>query len=491
MVASISYAEGYRLSPCAAVCRQWQQILEKRIFRGLHLHQDDLDDFARIVGSGPRQLYVIELWLDVKLPEYDCSSCQKAESPWESRNNNSIYARAVWRLFEILHHWDPREDAPSIYHLHFYLSAHSPSDGCHHFKEVKARSAETPYVNPIAPKEPAEPEGVSPILGITDMRHGWWNGFVLYSRNTADKQRVMGLCGGLYFDGSELTFEQQQQRFRLPTVRAIQLFSITRQHYRAFRVRQGLGEIFEALPNLKTIQLEPWRGVHLYHHQLLKHQWGMLIWRITNSEFSSAALYEEPGEVDVISAQPRCIRRGFHRDRPVPGTRPSAGYSKPFPTDAGRMFPRRCVGLFPGFHKRPFRAAESDAPILAQAGKASPHIRLSNSSDLCDTYLGGRESSRAHAEASGYGALASRPYGAATWHVYLDETERAAWANVACMHGHNRRSLLVKNIYLGDSSEEYHGYISAMKLLSCQGILNPTSERQLRSEDKWGRIRPF
>ncbi|KAI0449427.1 hypothetical protein F5B21DRAFT_494307 [Xylaria acuta] len=70
ITALVSYIQGYALSPYAVVCREWQLFFEGHTFRGLHLHQEDLDDFACIVGSGSRQFYVIRLWLDLKLLEY-------------------------------------------------------------------------------------------------------------------------------------------------------------------------------------------------------------------------------------------------------------------------------------------------------------------------------------------------------------------------------------------------------------------------------------
>ncbi|KAI0449428.1 hypothetical protein F5B21DRAFT_494308 [Xylaria acuta] len=72
-----------------------------------------------------------------------------------------------------------------------------------------------------------------------------------------------------------------------------------------------------------------------------------------------------------------------------------------------------------------------------------------------------------------------------TWHLRLWKRECAAWTNVARMHGHVRRPLLVKNIYLDGTGKIYHSYACAMTLLTHQGILNGTSERQIRSEIRW------
>ncbi|KAI0449426.1 hypothetical protein F5B21DRAFT_494304 [Xylaria acuta] len=171
-----------------------------------------------------------------------------------------MYTKSVWKLFEILRFWNPRQDAPLIRSLLFYLSAHSPSDGHHRFKEIQQRFDDVPF------KGLDGPEKMTPLPTFHDPAHGWRGGLFSVNRSPGRKKRVMGPAKGLRFDYRVRVARQTD----LPRVCAIQSFTLTRQYYRTFSVERGLKVILKALPNVRKIRFEPWHGFCSSHQQVLE-----------------------------------------------------------------------------------------------------------------------------------------------------------------------------------------------------------------------------
>lgn len=124
-------------SAYAAVSREWQTFFEKENFQRLVLHQSCLPDFDRIVRRHRRRI-LRYVWLRVTLPQYDCRSCQLYESKSEATNNNQIFTNAIWELLKVLGSWKKKgpfglaDGGPVL-----ELSAHSPSDSEHYFRDYR------------------------------------------------------------------------------------------------------------------------------------------------------------------------------------------------------------------------------------------------------------------------------------------------------------------------------------------------------------------
>ncbi|KAJ6440070.1 cholinesterase [Purpureocillium lavendulum] len=80
-------------STCAAVCKEWQPVIEEENFRRLKLGGECLTAFARIVRA---REYVRHIWFDIQLPSYLCPSCEETEPTQRLANINSRYSFAHW-----------------------------------------------------------------------------------------------------------------------------------------------------------------------------------------------------------------------------------------------------------------------------------------------------------------------------------------------------------------------------------------------------------
>lgn len=98
--------EGKRtdLSTYAAVCPEWKSFFERETFKHLTLHQSDIPELCSIV-QGERKTFVRWIWLNIKLPKYNCDSCRKRESTEELKVHKFIFTNAVWNLFAFLSTW--------------------------------------------------------------------------------------------------------------------------------------------------------------------------------------------------------------------------------------------------------------------------------------------------------------------------------------------------------------------------------------------------
>ncbi len=65
----------------AAVSRTWQVFFEQKTFRRVVVTSERLSELEKLTrdGNEHRRFYIRHLWLQVKLPEYDCPSCREQE----------------------------------------------------------------------------------------------------------------------------------------------------------------------------------------------------------------------------------------------------------------------------------------------------------------------------------------------------------------------------------------------------------------------------
>jgi hypothetical protein len=75
----------YARARYASVCRQWQPVFERRNFRRLILDQSRVLELQKFVRSRHRRDYVEHLFLRVRLGQYACHACHKAEDDETAR----------------------------------------------------------------------------------------------------------------------------------------------------------------------------------------------------------------------------------------------------------------------------------------------------------------------------------------------------------------------------------------------------------------------
>jgi hypothetical protein len=63
----------------ATVCREWQPVFEQQNFRRLVLDYGRIVDLEDFTAKNHRRGYLEQIFLRVRLDEYDCSVCQTTE----------------------------------------------------------------------------------------------------------------------------------------------------------------------------------------------------------------------------------------------------------------------------------------------------------------------------------------------------------------------------------------------------------------------------
>ncbi|KAL8837096.1 MAG: hypothetical protein Q9170_002653 [Blastenia crenularia] len=248
----------YSFAQYATVCREWQPVIEHRIFNRLKLTPSRLASFSNI---NPRQKTLVEyIWFCVELQEYECPHCEEIETEvWHEKDTNIIKA-AMRELFRTLSTWDRSGD------LVLDISVYSPSDFKHHFKHLSLGSDVFP--------------GCREMAGHHDPRHGWVDGLRIKAPPEDAIRRL--------FEDIEMESDFWRE---LPKVTAVTSLLLRRQTPRRWEPGT-LEELFNLLPGLQEIHYEPWR------------EWGLYDQRLTDK-----MLFEDFQE-DYVAVFPR-IHPGF------------------------------------------------------------------------------------------------------------------------------------------------------------------------------------
>lgn len=217
---------------CASVCREWQATLEKESFRRLKLQTSCLDDMGTMVRRR-REHLVRHVWLNIDLRPYTCRSCTKLESDSWHHSNTRVVRRAIVKLFSILSRWPVTEGAE----LTLELSIQSPSDKEHYFKNLHFGGGDEH--EHLIPKR-------SGNQNFYDSKHGWMKGRQVDTPNEVGLLRIFGPLYSLKF------------RESLPQVKVATQFMLRRQCRRNLEPT-ALGALFDALPRLQSLILEPWQ----------------------------------------------------------------------------------------------------------------------------------------------------------------------------------------------------------------------------------------
>ncbi|KAK8091190.1 hypothetical protein PG994_000695 [Apiospora phragmitis] len=226
---SFSAGEPEPTAACATGCREWQLHFEPILFRSLERHQDDLDNLERYVSvrrpPGP--------------PAPDPPEAGAAT------RNNRILTEAVWTLFNIMAAWEGNGGPTHLgCPLELELSANSPSDWQHRFKDLKFR------LNDCQSGCRKMPE--LDYSDFDDVNHGWVGGLWTRAAGKEECFRVLGARLKIVNYGSPCS------PLARPTMPIVSSFLIRRQFYRRFEALGCLDRIMGALQNLLLFRYEPW-----------------------------------------------------------------------------------------------------------------------------------------------------------------------------------------------------------------------------------------
>ncbi|OJD13110.1 hypothetical protein AJ78_06392 [Emergomyces pasteurianus Ep9510] len=215
---------------CAAVCKEWQALVERKNFRRLTLQVSCLDEFQYMVI---RQRDLVQhICLNIELPQYTCRSCQYTESGSWSLREYYIARNAMVKLYSVLSTWQPAG------RLILEITACSPSDSQHWFKHYRF-GPENDYGGDFALSQDAT------TSRWHDPKHGWVNGQQVELPCTSAILRVFSpLCVITPKD--------------LPEVHAVTGLMIRRQLRRQIFL-PTLQLLCQRLPRLESIVYEPWR----------------------------------------------------------------------------------------------------------------------------------------------------------------------------------------------------------------------------------------
>ncbi|KAF2012461.1 hypothetical protein BU24DRAFT_484101 [Aaosphaeria arxii CBS 175.79] len=226
-------------SVCAAVCKEWQAIIEPKNFCQLALKTSCLDEFEYLVIR--QRPLVQHICLNVELPRYACPTCQQDVTVPEVTVpgcTSDIFWKAVLRLFSTLSTWQPAG------RLILELNASSPSDSEHWFKN---------YCFGPGHEDIGDWTQQERAIRWHDPKHGWADGQQIQA---PDPSAILRIFSPLCLDVPQ----------NLPVVHAVTGFQIHRQlRHQLFPF--VLKALLEKLPRLESMVYELWR-VSLIHHQI-------------------------------------------------------------------------------------------------------------------------------------------------------------------------------------------------------------------------------
>lgn len=88
---------------CAAVCKEWQAVIEPNSFHRLTLRNFCIPAFEHI-AIRPRG-FIQHICLNVELPRYTCDKCQGTMPQFEALRHSLPFGRLLLNLFSVLSRW--------------------------------------------------------------------------------------------------------------------------------------------------------------------------------------------------------------------------------------------------------------------------------------------------------------------------------------------------------------------------------------------------
>ncbi|KAH6637429.1 hypothetical protein C7974DRAFT_450324 [Boeremia exigua] len=289
----------------AAVCKEWQAVLEPKNFSQLTVQLSCLDGLETLVIR--QRPLVRRICFYIELPRYGCHACYRSKATYGQ--TSALFRKAILRLFSILSTWQPAGQ------LILELSASSPSDSQHWFKN---------YCFGPGHEDTTDWTEQERALRWHDPKHGWIAG---YQAELPDPEAFLRLFSPLCSSVPKT----------LPIVQAVTSFCIRRQlrHELFPRVLEAL---WEKLPRLESIVYELWRArrhfyymhmqselASLFESSVPKHVKRVSIFRDFNDQLTLASYNDQltlashnatihlnlDSDVGIIPAVPLRVTRAF------------------------------------------------------------------------------------------------------------------------------------------------------------------------------------
>ncbi|KAK5659352.1 hypothetical protein OQA88_1445 [Cercophora sp. LCS_1] len=249
--------ERYDFVNYARVCKQWHARWTAESFHQIVLDQDRISDLDELTKKSPSLNRLIrQIYLRIKLPNYDCSVCQQEDDLEAKGRNNTVFTKAVVGLFTVISTWPqmiPKPHVPVSRALSLEISAYSPSDYQHGFKDFRLKND-------------------YPICFDTDVYIGEGNGFAAekqFLKMTKQEQHddpVHGWANGTQSPvclGTRKRLTETlslDQGVQIPRARAVTTLIVRRQSYRPIET-SSLRQMLRAVPKLALFTHEPWYNV--------------------------------------------------------------------------------------------------------------------------------------------------------------------------------------------------------------------------------------
>ena len=222
------------LAQYSVVCKEWQAIFEKFLYRRLVLKQTCLEEFDKIVHR--QKAFVEHIWLHIEPPRYNCRKCLEfGIRPAAIDAEKEIAGKAIKTLFSILSQWR-KHQLVQRGGLVLEISFSSPGEFLHAF------SGDISY-GPHFVDGGGDDEHHS---HVHDQYHRWRNG------QRTVRPTVEAIMSRI------LRLVNPDISGQLPPVEVISTFVLRRQT-RIVLGHKVLLQIFNGLPNLEHIIYEPWR----------------------------------------------------------------------------------------------------------------------------------------------------------------------------------------------------------------------------------------
>ncbi|KAF6829772.1 hypothetical protein CPLU01_07730 [Colletotrichum plurivorum] len=244
----------YGLPRYACVSKTWLDFFERKAFRYMTVDQRDLQEKLSLII--PRRRSMVEhIWLRIELATYDCPDCKDAGKNAYPHDKAAV-ENAIVSVFKILHGWDQESDITGGA-LTLEISAHSPSDSQHIFKDYLIESKDSGPSDIANDLDPAS---------LHDRPHGWSHGRRTETPGISAFSRMhkFGIAGSIT---------------DLPQVKIITGLLIRRQMRRTLSP-DSLTSILRCLPQLETLHFECWKPI-------LCNQFGQAIYGLTMQPLST------------------------------------------------------------------------------------------------------------------------------------------------------------------------------------------------------------
>jgi len=223
--------DGGSVAPYAAVCSEWQAVIEPITFRSIKFTPSllQIPGFASMANRARDLDLVRRIDLFIPLAEYGCFECRDAVEEEEWTANRQTTRSALNAVLSFLSTWKPNGS------LSLDITVQSPSDPNHWFKHVDLDNHRQ-----------------NTVVAAHDPRHGWEHG----SRVALPQEEaIFRLFGDI-----ELLPEHWQE---LPQVTAVTNLYLRRQTTRRWEPG-GIQELVKRLVGLKELHYEPWREWNLW-----------------------------------------------------------------------------------------------------------------------------------------------------------------------------------------------------------------------------------